>query len=60
MNSSQVILQVKPRDFVEGLYVGCEEREVPGNSKGFAQVTKKTLEPVLKWEHWRRHKHMWG
>lgn len=60
MNSSQVILQVKPRDFVDGLYVGCEEREVRGNSKDFVQVTKKTLEPVLRWEHWRRHKRTRG
>lgn len=54
MKSSQVISQTKPRDFVEGLYAGCEEREVPGNSKGFAQVTKKILVPVLRWEHWKR------
>lgn len=54
MKSSQVISQAKPRDFVEGLYVGCEEREVPSNSKGFAQVTKKILVPVLRWEHWKR------
>lgn len=54
MKSSQVISQTKPGDFVEGLYAGCEEREVPDNSKGFAQVTKKILVPVLRWEHWKR------
>lgn len=54
MKSSQVISQTKPRDFVEGLYAGCEEREVLGNLKGFAQVTKKILVRVLRWEPWRR------
>lgn len=59
MKSSQVISQTKPRDFVKGLYAGCEEREVLGNSKGFAQVTKKILVRVLRWGHWRRQKHTW-